>query len=660
MATPWSSRELSYDGALTAEEEAFLAQFLSDDVGSPSIMGQSTELSGPSSTVPNIATSGSSGLVAQPTDFSNTPSTSNVGPSGIVQQHAGLARTDIAPPNITGNAPSETKSQSTGLRVSNLATLSSDDVASSGIVGDAQTNCSDNAETTSSDTVGQPISAKDIPVSDPSVGQGVLMTRDQERLLPATEHDEHCSCNICYVSVQNEPERQWGAGLEAIERFFPEPGFGNLGSAAGNQLRASSSVANEPQHATGRDPVALHSVGRKQPHAKAPAADLQHHLQGSDQTEIVAHDGGTLSEGSALHGSLSHGEISGTGFSSYGPRRSFMDYQGRADQSKPRASGENSEGFLQYPQDAGMLGQHIAPDASSDLRFTEAYIASMEVSGATPSAPTPSQSAAYPAGAPGFTQNNPQYVGTQMPSLFESEGTRGLDQMPAQEPTWDSLREFSSSPSLYSSHLQEQRPTGQQNYQAAQGYSGHIMTIGQNQGTTHGQPSEPPFHLDPRIMLSRRRTTDVVMGHEQYLHRGPSKLRTATTMTRQNVEVGHRDEESNEATGFQSNALASTVVEEGYTNLYADWNAVVSAKKRGPRWDWAVDSSMPQTGPDHQLLVKQISQAICDLSNTRDFPPGSEQQGLKPPQAYVNFQKSKYSMEQIQMLAWEILVCQSL
>lgn len=94
----------------------------------------------------------------------------------------------------------------------------------------------------------------------------------------------------------------------------------------------------------------------------------------------------------------------------------------------------------------------------------------------------------------------------------------------------------------------------------------------------------------------------------------------------------------------------------GYVNHFDDYNLVEATRRAHWKRQNADDSTVPRTPAEQQEIVKQLALAIADLSDTRDFPPGSELLGLKPPQAFTSFANFKYSAQQIQMLAWDLLV----
>ncbi|KAI9884947.1 MAG: hypothetical protein M1823_003261 [Watsoniomyces obsoletus] len=64
------------------------------------------------------------------------------------------------------------------------------------------------------------------------------------------------------------------------------------------------------------------------------------------------------------------------------------------------------------------------------------------------------------------------------------------------------------------------------------------------------------------------------------------------------------------------------------------------------------DPTFPRSDEAERQYVEQITNAINDVSNTHDHPPGST---TKPPAAFLKFQDKKYKPKQIQGLAWTLM-----
>ncbi|KAI9794432.1 MAG: hypothetical protein M1816_005502 [Peltula sp. TS41687] len=120
------------------------------------------------------------------------------------------------------------------------------------------------------------------------------------------------------------------------------------------------------------------------------------------------------------------------------------------------------------------------------------------------------------------------------------------------------------------------------------------------------------------------------------------------------------DNSANENANVQGiTGVPAMVNTDTYTNLFHDWNAVSACeyppKEFNPQYDQ--DQTVPRTPVHHQVYVRQIVEALVDISNTNDYPPGSAAiPGRKVPQAYLNFKQNRYTDKELQIAAWKILM----
>ena len=90
-----------------------------------------------------------------------------------------------------------------------------------------------------------------------------------------------------------------------------------------------------------------------------------------------------------------------------------------------------------------------------------------------------------------------------------------------------------------------------------------------------------------------------------------------------------------------------------FRHEFADWAAAEAAMNSHYRPKMDNDSTFPRGDAADRAYVERITNAICDVSSTLDFPPGSTG---KVPQAYKKFAEGKFRAREVQMLAWLIVV----
>ncbi len=93
--------------------------------------------------------------------------------------------------------------------------------------------------------------------------------------------------------------------------------------------------------------------------------------------------------------------------------------------------------------------------------------------------------------------------------------------------------------------------------------------------------------------------------------------------------------------------------ENGFRHEFLNWEEALGAMVEHLEPREVDDPTFPWTDALERMYVEQITDAINDVSNTRDHPPGSKG---KAPAAFTKFRDNRYPQRQIQLLAWNLMV----